>query len=196
MEYIKKGAGTFNKEPETHVEEKMVIDQGKLSSDDLKLLVEAKNGSKEALAKLAEIGKVDVMEIDEDTSKSYQQQVQYNVPTDVDRVASQIMSDETHATEFRQIIGNLPKEFTQAVSKDAGMLSQFSEHIKTGLAQEVIPQAINASMTNGKSFLQNYAELGRQVFDARQNPAQEKRQVSEKEQGLTILVQLQQFLYV
>ena len=181
MEYIRKGADTFNKQPETHVEEKLVIDQGKLSSDDLKLLVEAKNGSKEALAKLATLGNVDIMDIDEDTASGYKQEIQYNVPTEVDKVASQIMSDEVHATEFRQITNTLPKEFTQAISQDANMLSQFSQHIKSGLAQEVIPKAINASMTNGKSFLQNYAEIGKQTHDGKQV---EKRAVSEKEQKL------------
>lgn len=181
MEYIRKGADTFNKQPETHVEEKLVIDQGKLSADDLKLLVEAKNGSKEALAKLASLSNIDIMEIDEDTANGYTQKTQYNVPTEVDKVATQIMSDEVHATEFRQIVNTLPKEFTQVISQDANMLKQFSEHIKSGLAQEVIPKAIHASMTNGKSFLQNYAEVGKQVYDGKQV---QKREVSQKEQKL------------
>ena len=184
MEYIKKGAGTFNKEPETHQEEKLVIEQGKLSSDDLKLLVEAKNGSKEAIAKLAQLGKVDLMEIDDDSAESYKQQVQYNAPSDVDKVASEIMRDTAHATEVQSVFKNLPQDFTQAVSQDASMLKQFSEHIRNGIAQEIIPKAINASMTNGKSFLQNYAEIGQSQHDAKQESTKQIREVSDKEKQL------------
>ena len=184
MEYIKKGAGTFNTEPDKYTDEKLVIEQGKLSSDDLKLLVEAKNGSKEAIAKLAEMGKVDVMEIDEDTSKSYRQQVQYEVPTDVDKVASEILKDEAHATDFRNTFNNLPKDFQSTVSQDAGMLSQFSEHVKSGIAKEIIPKAINASMTNGKPFIQNYAEIGQEIYNSKQESVEQKRHISEQEQKL------------
>ncbi|MCH9712829.1 MAG: hypothetical protein K0U20_09420 [Proteobacteria bacterium] len=184
LEFVKKGASTFDKPQETHLEEKLILEQGKLSSDDLKLLVEAKNGSKEAIAKLAKQSNVDLLELEEDMADNYKQTIQYQAPTEVDKVAQEIMQDEVHAQDFRDTVSKLPQDFVNTISQDATLLRQFSDQLKDGIAKEVIPEAIKASMVNGTPFIQNYAQIGQKMYQERTEKTEEKRVVDEKVKDL------------
>jgi hypothetical protein len=186
MAYVKKGASTFNAEPDTLKEEKKVIEQGQLSAEDLKILVDAKNGSKEAIAKLAQIGKVDVVEIEEDDATNYTQQKEYKEESDVDKVAGEILADEDHAQLFKNTIKSLPQDFIQQITSDANLLKHFSEHLRTGLAQEAIPKAMNEVIVNGGSFFDHYAKIGQKIYAEKNTPEQKKeeRVVTEKEKQL------------
>ena len=183
--YAKKGASVAN-QTETHVEEKLIIDQGQLSQDDLKLLVDAKNGSKEAIAKLAELGKVDTMEIEEDSAKDYRPQFQATQVSDVDKVANDIAQDADLKESFQRVTRTLPQDFTSQLSSDAGMLKDFARHVKDGIAQEIIPKALTAQMRDGGSFMDAYTKVGQQLTTERQKPAEvrEERQVDTKAQKL------------
>ena len=183
--YARKGASEANK-TETHVEEKLIIDQGKLSQDDLKLLVDAKNGSKEAIAKLAEMAKVDTMEIEEDSAKDYRPQFKATEVSEVDKVANEIAQDAGLKESFQNVSKALPQDFTNKLMSDAGMLKDFARHVKDGIAQEIIPQAITAQMRDGGSFMDAYTKVGQALTAERQKPAvvKEERQVSDKAQKL------------
>jgi len=181
MAYIKKGADSFNKQPDKYTVEKDIVEQGKLSPEDLKLLVDAKNGSPEAIAKLAEIAKVDVYDIDTEVAKEYKPQFEPTVQSEIDIAANEILADESHANEFRQITNTLPQDFTEAVFSDANVMRNFSRHIKEGLAQKVIPQAINAQIRDGGSFMEHYSRIGEAMVRQAQQP---KREVGQKEKEL------------
>ena len=71
LAYVKKGASTFNVEQDRFTEEKTILEQGKISADDLKLLVDAKNGSKEALALLARKANIDILDVESEMADSY-----------------------------------------------------------------------------------------------------------------------------
>jgi hypothetical protein len=163
MAYVTKGAESFSKKEDKFVNEKTILEQGQLTADDLKLLVDAKNGSKEAIAKLAEIGKVDVFDLDSEMASQYKGQFEPYIESDVDKVANEILADVEHATTFRNISNNLPRDFMNAVSSNAEALKNFSGHIKSGLAQEVIPMAITAQMRYGGSFMDHYVDIGQKV---------------------------------
>ena len=183
LAYIKKGASTFNVEPDRFTEEKTILEQGKISSDDLKLLVDAKNGSKEALALLARRANIDILDVESEMADSYTQQTQYQIESDVDKVANEILSDETLANEFRRVSNIVPKGFMNEITSNAHDLKAFSRHIKSGIAQEVIPLAINSQIVNGGSFLENYNKIGIEISQKKAQPEQ-RREIGKREQDL------------
>lgn len=186
LAYIKKGASSFNQRPESFQDEKLVIEQGQLSADDLKLLVDAKNGSKEAIAKLARMSNVDVLDLENEMADKYQQQKQYYKRSEVDQVAGEILQDTEHASEFQKIAKALPVDFMEAIIADAKDLKAFSGHIKSGIAQKVIPLAINSQMLNGGTFLENYNKVGYAMSQqtTQTQEKQKERTVSEREADL------------
>lgn len=183
LAFVKKGASTFNKEQESFVEEKTIIEQGRISAEDLKLLVDAKNGSKEAIALLAKKANIDILDVEAEMADSYKQQTQYQIQTEVDKVADEILSDTELASEFRKVIGILPSDFVNEVTTNARDLKAFAGHIKNGMAQKVIPMAITSQIVNGGTFLENYNKVGMELAQKEQQPKQE-RNVGEREQNL------------
>lgn len=163
MAYVTKGAESFSKKEDKFVNEKTILEQGNLTSDDLKLLIDAKNGSKEAIAKLAELAKVDVFDLDSEMASQYKNQFEPYIESDIDKVANEILADVEHAANFRNVSNSLPKDFMNAISSNAEALKNFSGHIKSGLAQEVIPMAITAQMRYGGSFMDHYVDIGQKV---------------------------------
>lgn len=174
MAYVTKGAESFGKKEDKFVNEKTILEQGNLTSDDLKLLIDAKNGSKEAIAKLAELAKVDVFDLDSEMASQYKGQFEPYIESDVDKVANEILADVEHATTFRNISNNLPRDFMNAVSSNAEALRNFSGHIKSGLAQEIIPMAITAQMRFGGSFMDHYVDIGQKVSASKTAKAEVK----------------------
>lgn len=177
MAYIQKGADAFATKPETLSEEKTIVEQGNLSPEMLKLAVEAQNGSKEALAKIAELSKIDLDEVDADDAQNYKQTKEYYQATEVDRVADEIASDPVQLDNFQRTVKSLPDDFVTAVTSDATILSNFNRHIKEGLAQEIIPLAITSQIKNGGSFMDNYSKIGEALI-AKKNNNEQKREVS------------------
>jgi hypothetical protein len=181
LAYIKKGASTFNTEPEKFTEEKVILEQGKVSAEDLKLLVDAKNGSKEALALLARKANIDILDVESEMADDYTQQTQYYQQSEVDKVADEILSDTELASEFKRVASALPQDFMSEVTSNARDLKAFSGHIKSGIAQEVIPLAINSQIVNGGTFLENYNKIGQALAMKKAQP-EVKREVGQREQ--------------
>lgn len=184
LAFAKKGASTYNQKPETYVEEKAIIEQGKLTADDLKLLVDARNGSPEAIAKLAKMSGVDTFDIDETTADKYTQKFQPHIQSEVDKVASDILNDSELATSFRSTVSALPQEFVSLVTSDATMLKDFARHVKEGIAQEIIPLAVKAQMVNGGTFFDNYSKVGQELVKNKANAKESERVLSDKEKEL------------
>ena len=183
LAYVKKGASTFNVEEDRFSEEKTILEQGKISTDDLKLLVDAKNGSKEALALLARKANIDILDVESEMADSYTQQTQYQVESDVDKVANEILSNETLTSEFRRVSNALPKDFMSEITSNAKDLKAFSGHIESGIAQKIIPLAINSQIVNGGSFMDNYNKIGFAMSQKKEQP-EVKREVGQREQDL------------
>ena len=182
--FAKKGASTYNQKPETFVEEKAIIEQGKLSIDDLKLLVDARNGSPEAIAKLAKLSGVDTFDIDETTADKHTQKFQPTVQSEVDKVATDILRDESLAVSFRNTVSSLPQDFVSMVTSDASMLKDFARHVKEGIAQEIIPLAVKAQMMNGGTFFDNYSKVGQDLVAQKNTKSANERVITDKEKEL------------
>lgn len=191
MAFVRKGVESANKPAETLTEEKEIISQGGLSKEDLQLLVDAKNGDKNAIAKLAQSGGIDLLDTDNTDADNYAPQFQPKIESDVDKVAKEIMSDEKLATDFRNVASTLPQDFVSMVTANANDLKIFAEHIKMGVAQEAIPSALKMKMLQGTSFAEAYVASAKEVLIARQNNGNtnssnegEKRTLTDKEKEL------------
>jgi hypothetical protein len=183
LAYVRKGASTFNKDESKFKEEKMIIEQAGLTPELLKLVAEAKNGSKEALALLARKSNIDILDVENEMADSYKQQTQYQMQTEVDTVANEILSNPELASEFRRLASVVPADFMAEITGNARDLKAFSKHIESGIAKEVIPMAINSQIVNGGTFLENYNKVGLALSQKKAQP-EVKREVGQREQEL------------
>ncbi|MCK5665191.1 MAG: hypothetical protein KAI17_16995, partial [Thiotrichaceae bacterium] len=174
MAFINKGASSMGNKPQRKSENDQIIEQGQLSKADLSLLIDAKNGNKSALAKLAKDSNIDVFDLEDGAAESYQQEFQAQLMTEVDEVAEGIMGDVTLHEEFKRVVNNVPAGFSAELAGNADALRNFSQHVKSGLAQKVIPEAMKQQMLNGGSFMDNYAKIGREMSNAQKAPEASK----------------------
>ena len=163
MRYVNLGAEQFGKETPKPSKSDTIVKQGKLSDEDLELLAEAKTGSKEAIAKLAQKNGIDILDIEPDMAENYKKTIEYTQPSDADIEADKIINDVPHYEEFQRVTANLPQSFMKAVTANGGDLKTFSAHIRSGLAQKVIPEAIKHSQLNGTSFMDSYIQVGQKM---------------------------------
>ncbi len=187
MSFVKKGAESFGKEDKKESAEQEIIEQGNLTREDLQLLIDAKNGDAKAIAKLAENAKVDLLEIDNNDAQEYTPKFQYQEKTEIDRVAQEILSKPDLATKFRQVSSSLPSSFIDKVAQNADDLRTFSNHVETGLAEKIIPEAIKLTY-KGYDFTQAYVvasiELGKKAKKEMEEADVKKRNISEREEIL------------
>ncbi len=163
IKLAQRGLDVKEAEPKSVFQE--MAEQGNLSTDDLTLLIDAKNGDANAIARLAEVSGVNLNE-DAMAADEYQSNFQVQQETDIDRVAGAIMKDEAHANAFRETVSRVPKSFAEQISSDAGMLQAFSNHIRSGLAEQAIAQATVQVAKDGGDFFQAYATAGRALAEA------------------------------
>ena len=173
LQYVK--SGIQSKSPRQRKSENdQIIEQGKLSQEDLALLIDAKSGNKFAIAKLAKDSNIDIYDISDDAASEYQQTFQANIATEVDEVAQDIMEDvELHA-KFKSVVANVPQEFATQIATSPDALRNFAKHVKSGLAQKVIPEAMKQQMLHGGSFMENYAKVGREMTESSKAPEKSK----------------------
>ena len=173
-----KGIGSVNIETNKDSIVDKFVKQADISQAELTLLADIKNGDVNAIAKLAELAKIDTLDIDSKLAGEYKPGFQLTQETDVEIAAGEIVRDVEHATEFRKITSELPQAFVTAISSDANKLIAFSGHIKSGLAQKVLPEAMKEVAVNGGSLFDAYAKIGYKM--SQEKPAEEKVEVKEK----------------
>jgi len=163
-----------------------ITSQGNILEADLKLLADIKAGNIGALNKLAKENKMDLADVDE-YEGDYETQFEPDVLSEVDVVIQNIGANKELAPKFNEVVNNLPDEFLNAISTNAQDLVQFAGHVESGLAQELIPQAVKNAALNGGTLLENYIKLGEaKAAKAKETPTtkETKREVSEKEKNL------------
>ncbi len=190
MMYAQRGADNFNDKEKTDSESDIVMKQAGLTAEDLKLYAEAKGGSKEAIAQIAKLNGVDIMDVESEMADKYQQSQQYHVPTEMDGVIKDISSDPELAVNFKGTVEQIRSagpEFIKIISENPNALKDFSGHVKSGIAQEIIPKAIHAMNTQGGTFSENYAKIGKTLSESRQTQKEtvkETRTVSKREEQM------------
>ncbi len=173
LELAQKGIDSVNIVPNSDSENDEFMKQGNLTQDDLRLVIAAKGGDKNAIAKLAEMGKLDLDDIEPEDAGQYQSQFNLQTQSEVEKVAGDILADEVHATAFKHTLSSVPTDFQQEITKDAARLSAFSNHIKSGLAEKVIPLVQKELALKGGNFFEAYARIGSQVAAGQDNRPKE-----------------------
>ena len=152
-----------------------LMEQSGLSEEDIALMVDAKKGNKAAIAKLAKNAEVDVYDLDDEMAESYTPEFQAQYMSEVDEVAEEIMSNESLAKDFQEVTKTLPEDFIGAIASNPIALRNFAQHVESGLAQEVLPQAMKKMLLEGGDLLTHYTTLGEEAFQARsKDPAASK----------------------
>lgn len=181
---LSKGAESLYKQDDSLSLEKAIIEQGKITADDLKLLIDAKNGDPKAIAKLAANSKIDILEVEADDADKYVPNFQPTIISDTEKVAREIASDKEHAEVFTKIASGLPMDFKQAIMSNANDLKTFSQHIKSGLAQQIIPEAMKLTFTEGLSFSDAYVKVGSELANKQPEQKKVERTLTDREKEL------------
>ena len=181
---LSKGAESLSKQDDSLSLEKAIIEQGRITADDLKLLIDAKNGDPKAIAKLAANSKIDILEVDADDADKYVPNFQPTIISDTEKVAREIANDKEHAEVFTKIASGLPMDFKQAIMSNANDLKTFSQHIKSGLAQQIIPEAMKLTFTEGLSFSDAYVKVGSELVNKQPEQKKIERTLTDREKEL------------
>ena len=166
-----------------------VLNKGQISTEELQLLADLKAGNKEAAAALLNQYGVDPLDLEPEQAVGYRPNQYYtDTPTEVDQVIEVIKSDPDWASAMSEVTAHVPDDFLETVGSDATMLSRFAEHVKTGLAQQIIPEAMKLQALRGVPFFDAYTMVGEQLIAQQQTAPQQPKsvapQMSEKERNL------------
>ena len=177
-----------NFKPKT--KEELALEQAGLSAEDIALYIDAKNGDKNALAKIATLGKIDLLDVSEEDATAYTKKFDIVEPNDAEIVAQSIVNDKQLFETFTRVTSGLPKHFIQAVTSNGKDLATFKEQIQSGLAQEIIPQALKLTY-QGVDFIDAYVRVGTKIMSERasnntqqQQQQQQDRTISDREKNL------------
>ena len=144
-----------------------------IDESDIQMLADIKSGNKTAINGLAEKYKVDLYDLDNDAV--YKPEAQVNVPTEADYVAQEIMRDERLSAQFKDIVQYVPDSFKEALATDARVLRAFSDDVRSGVAQKILPEAMKTiAMNPNIDFIQAYMNADKNLSLAQsQQPQQE-----------------------
>lgn len=176
-----------NFKPKT--KEELALEQAGLSAEDIALYIDAKNGDKNALAKIATLGKIDLLDVSEEDATAYTKKFDIVEPNDAEIIAQSIVNDKQLFETFTRVTSGLPKHFIQAVTSNGKDLATFKEQIQSGLAQEIIPQALKLTY-QGVDFIDAYVRVGTKIMSERaSNNTQQQQQpqdrtISDREKNL------------
>lgn len=176
-----------NFKPKT--KEELALEQAGLSTEDIALYIDAKNGDKNALAKIATLGKIDLLDVSEEDATAYTKKFNVVEPNDTEIVAQSIVNDKQLFETFTRVTSGLPKHFMTAITSNARDLATFKEQIQSGLAQEIIPQALKLTY-QGVDFIDAYVRVGTKIMSERASNTNQQQQqpqdrtISDREKNL------------
>ncbi|RKZ93738.1 MAG: hypothetical protein DRQ43_07860 [Gammaproteobacteria bacterium] len=140
-----------------------------LSEEDLNLLVEAKGGNQEAIAKIMSAAKVDPLDIDTDEHKDYSP-ADYGkdeVDIDMDMVVKTIKADTEASSYVEDAIQNMPQDMYDMVSGSADNLDSLYKDVKNGTYSKVMPEVVKLQALYGKSepTIDTYIKVANQLME-------------------------------
>ena len=154
----------------SHRKELGILQDNGLSSEDLNLLIEAKSGNKDAIAKLLADAKVDPLEIEEG-SKDYTPK-EYGKETpdfEMEQVKDTILADKEYSPLVEEAISSMPDDMYDMVSSTPSNLDALYKDVKAGVYQEVMPEVIKIQSLYGKTkpTMNLYVEVAAKMAEQR-----------------------------
>jgi len=130
-----------------------IMKDNQLTEADLNLLIEAKGGNKEALAKLLMDSKTDPFELNleakEDyTPKDYGKEV---VDVEIQTVKDEILADTEYSQVVEEAIQKMPEDMYNMVSANAQGWSSLYKDVKEGVYQKVMPEVMKQQALYGNT---------------------------------------------
>ena len=194
MDLAHKGFDYFKKTQELSTWRKQIglIESAGLSDAELQRFADAKKGDKLAIASIAKAYGVDTLDIEDNDSELYTPQTQMGTTEqyEIEDISREIQSNPEHAERFSRVAGSVPNDFAELVAGNSAMLRSFNEHVATGLAERIIPEATKAQMQYGGSFMDHYSRIGEAMAGQAPEPTPQqqvestKPQMTERERGL------------
>lgn len=134
-----------------------VIEENKLSADDLALLAKVKSGDKDSISYLLNQSNIDPLDLGE-VAQGYQVPKAKQI-SDSSEYLKNIKGEEAEAFN-KYVSEDLPDDFIELMSKDVNVLRGFHEEIQLGRVKQVLPR-VKFMMANNPSvrFLEAYQEV-------------------------------------
>ena len=152
---FKKGMNYTQKMQEIapHRKDMNLMMENGLTTADLNLLVEAKGGNKEALAKLLDDAKVDPLDIETEDSKDYTpQDYSKEVPNvEMEQLKSEILANTEYAPVVEDALQKMPEDMYDLVAGDTRSMNALYKDIQSNLYQKVMPEVIKQQALYGKT---------------------------------------------
>lgn len=153
-----------------------IVSSNDLTEEDLNLLVEAKGGSKEALAKLMSKGDIDPLDVEVEEHSNYKP-ADYGkdeVDVDMDIVRKEILADTENSVIVQEAVKSMPEDMYARVSESSGNLKALHQDVSAGIYQEVMPEVMKLQALYGKTepTMDTYVKVANKLHDERNATAE------------------------
>lgn len=151
---------------------------GDKSPEEVKTMIDAINGDKEALSYMAKQAGIDIYDINEDTQ--YQPKVEQKNYA-LDDAINSIKADATNAPIMDRWIDNMPSNIHQEFKNDPKLLTDLHMETKNGVAQNVMPEVIKMmAMGYNGTFKDAYLSVRQNVVSPKPSKQEVPRETIKK----------------
>lgn len=176
IEGFKKGMNYTQKMQELsqHRKSISILAEHGLTERDLGLLIDARGGNKEAIAKLLSDAKVDPLDLDLEAKANYvaKDYSKDEVDPEMDYVRKEILADTAYAPAVEDAIKTMPEDMFREVAGNANNLNALYKDVKSGVYDKVMPEVIKIKNLYGstKSTKDLYIEVARNMAPTMAQP--------------------------
>jgi hypothetical protein len=148
------------------------MEQNKILPEDINLLIDLKNGNKEAISKIIKDKEIDIYDLPEADNYQPTEYRQSEKQLEINEIIQGI-SKEPEFSRTSEIYKSLDKQSQDIMNYNPAMLAGLHTDIKSGVFDKIIPLAEKKAMVDGysKSFLEYYAMAGNEL-KANERPVQ------------------------
>ena len=166
-----------------------LMQQQELSVDDLNLLVDIKQGNKEAVKKLIKDVDLDVYE-EFDPEDEVQYTPKNYAPNEIEvqlkEIEDKISQDEEYPTTVKVIESVLDPKSKEMLMQNPNLIEGLHQDIKSGIFFEIEP-LVTKQMLLGKatgSYIETYANLASQLIEQKKQEALQKAQSNQQQKQM------------
>jgi len=159
------------------------IKKGNIDESDLALLADIKAGKVGAMKKLADRNNLDLVDVDEFEGE-YEPEAKMEIRDDIDIVLDNMRADTELATKFDGIVETLPDDFLSVIANDPRDLAAFIGQVKSGVAEELLPEAAKQAALGNGTLIDNYISIGNKKYAGKSKDNSKGRTMTEREKEL------------
>ena len=142
-----------------------------ISTEELNVLKDLKNGNKEAIIKLANDYDIDLYDLDTDKEPEINDYSTNPTQIELQEVENRIMADTDTLPKVKQVLDIIPQEFKEVMTEQPQILEGLYSDIKDGIGEPIVKEALKTYAIYGGDFLKHYVNAGEKIVS--QNQQQE-----------------------